>query len=347
MKSKGGEENSSSPPFEKPPFLLMTTKHMKTMYRQLKKIIRASMILLLTGACIGEDFSDCPPLPTLYIYFSNALAEDARPIRLPDVATRADVFIFDQDSLFVQCVTDSVGYSFHPQYRMRTLLPKGKYHFITWLNMKECYQTEPLREEFVKGQTHMGQALLHFSKQTQSVETPPELLFHGAVNDTTVTGKRQDITIPVMPMNYQVNFTVTGPLNPYSIYRFSIVDDNATYKFDCAHLLQGRQMDYNNICRMDGQNRLCSSHTLMKIAKERETRFEIVNLRNGNQVYYTPDIVGLITQTIEKAGAQADFNKEYVFNIDIELKGVKEEARMEARITVNGWYVPDEEGKDL
>lgn len=307
----------------------------------------ALLLVMITQACIREDFSACPPGENLEILFSNGLPQQAKPIGQPHVSSRADVFVFDRDSLFVTRLSDSLTYSFNNYYRLKTKLEKGKYHFVAWLNMHDCYCIKPQPQEMVPGNTHMKEMMLQLGNGNPNVEKAPELLFHGTVMDTTITEKKQRIVIPVMPLNYQVNFTVTGPFNPQSIYRFSILDDNSTYSFDREFAKECERLDYSNICRTDTQGKLYSSHTLMRITKERKPTFEIVNLRNGNQVYYNENIVELITRTITRAGGEVDFDKDYVFNIELELKGEEEQVRMQAAITINGWYLLDEHPEEL
>lgn len=308
------------------------------MYKSITIIILIGCMLLSLTSCVGDDLSDCPTVERLRIRFINGLSEDAKPIQYFNVSKLADVFIFDSQGVFYRRLSDT-DVIFTPDYVMETTLPAGTYTFISWLNLQSCYETEPV--DFQINETSLNDALLHFRPNADVVETNPHLLFYGSQEEVTITGDYQEIEIPMIPDNYQVNFKVTGPLWVGINYQFNIQASNGSYNFDNS-FAPSREFDYRNIVSPNENSTLYSEHTLMRLSRERNPMFTLINLYTGDCIYQH-NLVALILKLEEARGKNVDFSRDYIFDIELDLKGDTETTNMEASVTINGWRLWDEE----
>lgn len=296
-------------------------------------------MLLSLNACVDDDLSSCPHVERLRIRFLNGLSEDADPLHFHNVSELVDVFVFDSQGVFYRQLSDT-EVVITPDYAMETTLPTGTYTFVSWLNLQPCYETEPA--EFLPGETHINDALLHFSPHLEVVSTDPSPLFFGSLAGIEVTGELQEIDIPVIPDNYRVNFKVSGPLSQGVNYLFNIRASNGSYKFDNS-FAPCREFHYKKMTSPDEENVLHSGHTLMRLARDRNPEFSITNQYTGVCIY-SHNLIDLILKLETMKKTMVDFSRDYIFNIELLLEGDTEKANMDATIKINGWHLWDEEG---
>ncbi|NDV66109.1 FimB/Mfa2 family fimbrial subunit [Bacteroides sp. 224] len=309
------------------------------MYKSISITVLVGCMLLSLTSCVGDDLSNCPTVERLRIRFINGLSENANPIQHYDVSQLADVFIFDSQGMFYRRLSD-INTVMTADYVMETTLPAGTYSFVSWLNLQSCYEIEPA--EFQVNQTHINDALLHLSLDASNmVNTAPHLLFHGIQKEIEITGDYQDIEIPVVPDNYQVNFKVTGPLWVGINYQFNVQASNGIYKFDNS-FAPCQEFDYRYTVSPDENNVLYASLRFMRLFRDRNPMLTITNRYTGDCIY-KHNLVDLILLLEKKLGVKIDFSRDYVFDIELDLRGDEETADMEAFITINGWRVWDEE----
>ncbi|NDV59496.1 hypothetical protein D0T85_15460 [Bacteroides sp. 519] len=291
--------------------------------------------LFLFSSCLKEDREDCPdPVENLIIRFVNGLAPDASPIAPPEDSETADVFIFDEDGFFVTRLNDP-NCTINPDYYLEPKLAPGRYTFVAWMNLKDCYTNNP--DACVPGITHMDEMLLQFARDEDIYDDEPTLLFYGINRDFEVKeGGNQVVVIPLIPDNYRFNFTMKGYPFRAQHYRFQLHDNNKNYYFD-NDFASSPEVQYSSLAIADDRLELRTSLTTMRMTSTRQPRFYIYEEATSRYIY--SNSLAMLLQELEiKRGYKIDYTREYIFNIELAF-GTDECGLMQIQVSVNGWIV--------
>lgn len=158
-----------------------------------------SFVLLLTGCDMKDDYSDCPTTGEFEISVDYTQNIDNRNYFENEI-TRLDFFFFDENGLFKEHVTDSVG-PFINGYTRTFNFPSGRYQSVIWGNL---YDDTRVTGDLEKDITTMDEVQLKLVTDANIIAVPevmpklenfvapvPTTLFWGKTELAEVTTRRQ------------------------------------------------------------------------------------------------------------------------------------------------------------
>jgi hypothetical protein len=321
----------------------------------MKQLHRVYVFLLFLAAvasqsCIRDDLSNC--ISDKRVYFDYDLTLSEKGGINPEDITRINLFIFDENGLFVKEYIDEAP-RLSPEYAITINdLRTGYYRFIAWCNLKDPYAMSPAG--LVPGQTRFDDLRVLLQSINSHREVTEELkpLFFAthAGNSFEILGaKSQFIHLNLIKDTYRINVTVSGmesTLAGMYDYKLNIEDDNGAYLFD-NDFASCERFTYTQPCRVvesakfGERNDLKSSLTVLRLTEERKPRLRaegpqpVLRLINDQtkEVVVEDDLIALIKEA-NQAGAKIDFETTYEFDIEYELS---QESSLVVYIYINGW----------
>jgi hypothetical protein len=309
----------------------------------MKQLHRVYIFLLLlipviSQSCIRDDLSDCISDKRIYFDYEPALLSQRNGGINPDDITRMDLFVFDENGLFIKEYIDEAP-QMGPEYFITvTGLKTGYYKFVAWGNLKEHYT---LSSDLVPGETSFNdlRVFLECIKNNEVEEQLSPLFFatHTGTNSVEILGMSpQFIRVNLVNDMYKINVTVSG-IDSASVadndYKLTISDDNGIYNFD-NDFAPCREFTYTQTCLVDKErnNELTASLIVLRLTADRKPLLRLVN-KQTNNVLIEENLVNLILE-VNEAGAAIDFDKTHEFDIRYELD---QTSSIGIIIYVNGW----------
>jgi hypothetical protein len=286
-------------------------------------------------SCIQDDLSDC--VSEKRIYFDYELTSSSRKgegINPMDI-TRMNLFIFDENGLFVKECIDEAPQMQADYFMTVTGLTAGRYRLVAWGNLKEHYAVSSALEPGKTTFNDLQVVLKPIENDEVKAQLAP-LFFatHTESNTIEVLGmSAQFIHLNLVQDTYKVNVTVTGvdsTLNATSDHIMRVEDDNGIYRFD-NDFATCRQFVYTQPCQKISKQDLKSSLTILRLAANRHPLLSVIN-QQTREVVLKEDLVKLIQDAALANGVTVDFNKTHEFDIKYELASA-----LEVVIYINGW----------
>gem|GEM_PF-2100532 len=264
----------------------------------------------------------------------------------PEEVHRVDLFVFDQEGLFIEHWTDN-PLPLTSSYRLQTELPAGEYSFIAWFNLEENYRVTPELPDFVVGQTRLADARITLA-QVEGVAgvTAGSPLLYGAITDRMVNNLFagadgcQQIQLTLTQNTYELSLTLKGELSD-SGYRLEMRDTHGRYDFENSFALSREEIWYATTANPSGEGIYKGYLTVERLERGRQPWF-YAKTQTG-KVLYESSLVDLILE-YETVGGWIDFSKVYRFDLELEFTE-NNDGSFAVEVTINGWKVKEEEGE--
>ncbi len=316
-------------------------------------VLRTGLLMFLVASCVYDGRSDCPPGHSrVRIYFSYpSLSLSGYDGIDPSEAWQADVFVFDEEGLFVSRLSEE-DIALDGTYYIEAILPYGAYQLVSWFNLHEHYTTWP--ETFVAGETTLAEAwlsLFALEDADHVVDYPLHTLLYGCLEDVSVgadamvfsdTGDYQSVVVPLRQNTYQLRFTLRGLDSTDAAYTLKVTDDNGCYYFDNS-FAPGRELHYIASACGDGSGELEATMTVLRLDHERAPVIGLASGTESEQVLYESDLMDLILDLERNYRMEIDFSVTYRFDIVIEFTE-NADGSLNAEVSINGWKQVDEGG---
>jgi hypothetical protein len=277
------------------------------------------------------------------IYFDYELASSPKGEGInPMDITRMNLFIFDENGLFVKECVDEAPQMGTDYFMTVTGLAAGRYRLVAWGNLKEHYAISSAPEPGKTKFSDLQVVLQSIENDEVKVQLAP-LFFatHTESNTIEVLGMgAQFIHLNLIQDTYRINVTVTGvdsTINATSDHIAKIEDDNGIYGFD-NDFATCRKFAYTQPCQKIDKQDLKSSLTILRLAANRHPLLSVINQQTREAVL-EEDLVKLIQDAAVANGVTVDFNKMHEFDIKYELISA-----MEIVIYINGWKLVRQPG---
>ncbi|MCD8031841.1 MAG: FimB/Mfa2 family fimbrial subunit [Bacteroides sp.] len=316
-------------------------------------VVGTWLLMFLVASCVYDGRSDCPPGHSrVRIYFSYpSLSLSGYDGIDPSEAWRADVFVFDEEGLFVSRLSEE-EIVLDGTYYMETVLPYGAYQLVSWFNLHEHYTTRP--ETFVAGETTLSEACIALSALDDAdhvVDYPLHTLLYGSLEHVSVgadamvfsdTGDYQPVIVPLRQDTYRLRFTLRGLDAFGTAYTLTVTDDNGCYYFDNS-FAPGRELHYISSARGNARGEIEAELTVLRLDHERSPVVVLTPVEEEGQVLYESDLMELILELERTYGIRIDFSVTYRFDIVIEFTA-DADGSLNAEVSINGWKQIDEGG---
>jgi hypothetical protein len=270
----------------------------------------------------------------VYFDFDIALSSQKGGGINPEDITQMNLFIFDENGLFVKECIDEAPKIGADYYMTVTGLATGRYRLVAWGNLKEHYAVS---SDLIPGKTTFDdlQVVLKSIENREVKEQVAPLFFATHIGSPTVEVlgmSSQVFHLNMVQDTYKINLTVTGVdiTDATSDYIMTIEDDNGVYRFDNDFATCDKFV-YTQPCQKNGNRELNSSLTILRLAANRHPLLSVINRKTG-EVVLTDDLVKLIHDAAIANGAAVDFNRTHEFDIKYELNGTADIV-----IYINGW----------
>jgi hypothetical protein len=306
----------------------------------------ALLLALVLQSCINDDLSNC--LKEKRIYFSYRPASYASGDVVKEGITPADIkrinlYVFDENGLFVQKVTDESPTMSADYYMTIPDLKSGKYKFVAWGNLQDRYDISS--EELIPGKTSIEELQVYLTGIADRMmnESPALLtpLFYATHKEQALEVNaviNQNFQLDIVQDTYTINVKVVGlteeTLNS-NTYRLEIYDNNDKFKFD-NDFVPSDFFTYSSACTQ-AHDTLSSALAVMRLADNRKPMLRVVDAQTKSALVET-DLVKLLL-ALRGLGAKIDFSYQYEFNV----KYILDTALVVVAIEINGWtWVPAE-----
>jgi hypothetical protein len=319
--------------------------------KRLQKIYYFFIITLLLTfvlqSCINDDLSGC--LKEKRVYFSYRPASYASEaddvvktgINPADIK-QMDLYIFDENGLFVKKITDELPAMSFDYYMTIPDLKSGKYKFVAWGNLQDRYDISS--KELIPGKTSIGELQVYLNGivdktvDESSVLLAP--LFYATHKEQELEVNAmadQNFQLDMVQDTYTINLKIVG-LDERTLkdntYRLEIYDNNDKFKFD-NDFVESDFFTYSSLCTQ-ANDTLSSALAVMRLADNRKPILRVVNIQTGVSLVETDLVKLLLTPNDTKA--KIDFSYQYEFNI----KYILDTALAIVGIEINGWiWVPE------
>ncbi|MCC8187983.1 MAG: FimB/Mfa2 family fimbrial subunit [Bacteroides sp.] len=317
-------------------------------------VVRTWLLMFLVASCVYDGRSDCPPGHSrVRIYFSYpSLSLSGYDGIDPSEAWRADVFVFDEEGLFVSRLSEE-EIVLDGAFYIEAVLPDGEYQLVSWFNLHEHYTTRP--ETFVAGETTLTEARIALSALEDVdhvVDYPLHTLLYGSLENVSVgadamvfsdTGDYQPVVVPLRQDTYQLRFTLRGLDAADAAYTLTVTDDNGCYYFDNS-FAPGRELHYISSACSDGSGDMEATMTVLRLDHERAPVIGLTPGTESGEVLYESDLMDLILDLERTYGIRIDFSVTYRFDIVIEFTE-NADGSLNAEVSINGWKQIDEGGE--
>jgi hypothetical protein len=290
------------------------------------------------SSCIQDSLSDCISDKRIYFDYEQSLpSQKTRGIN-PDDITRMNLFVFDENGLFVKEYIDETP-QMGPEYFITvTGLESGYYRLIAWGNLKEHYA---ISSALIPGQTTFDDLRISLecikNNEVEDELTPLFFATHTGNNTLEILQmNNQFIRLNLVKNTYKINVAVSGmdpTLTAKYDYKINIADNNGMYKFD-NDFATCRNFVYTQPCKINKEHSgdLESSITVLRLAADRQPLLSLVNKQTG-EVVVEESLVQLI-RAANEIGAAIDFGATHEFDIRYELHPISSTVIV---IYINGW----------
>jgi hypothetical protein len=320
--------------------------------KRLQKIFHFFTIALLLAfvfqSCIKDDLSGCTKEKQVYFSYRAASyaseSDDVVKVGIdPTDVERMDLYIFDENGLFVKKVTDESPAMGLNYYMTVPDLKSGKYKFVAWGNLEDRYTILP--EKLIPGKTSIEELLVYLNgiidQTVDESSAPLSPLFYATHKEKELEVNAmtdQNFQLDMVQDTYTINVSIIGldeeTLNTND-FELEIYDNNDKYKFD-NDFVQSDFFTYSSPCTQVNDT-LSSSLAVMRLTDNRKPILRVVNTQTEESLVET-DLVKLLL-TPNDTRAKIDFSYQYEFNI----KYVLDAAFAIVAIKINGWtWVPEE-----
>jgi hypothetical protein len=306
----------------------------------------ALLLAFVLQSCIKDDLSDCQREKRVYFsykLFTHASAGAIREGINPADIKRMDLYIFDENGLFVQRTTDEAPVMSPDYYMTIPGLKSGKYKFIAWGNLQNQYTVSP--DELIPGKTTMEELQLYLNRITaeKTVDEPLAPLFYAthAEKDLEVNALAdQNFQLEMIQDTYTINVKVTGlteELLNNNTYRLNISDDNDKYTFN-NEFVPSAPFTYTSLFKKEAET-LLSRLTVMRLTDNRSPMLYVVNTNRPEEHLIENNLVELLLALHKVHGLTIDFRHQYEFTIEYVL----DSAQAVVSININGWDLKPED----
>lgn len=289
------------------------------------------VIGVLMLSCIYDKEGDCDN--QLKVYFAATFDGRAVGALLPQDLRHIDLFVFDDNGLYVGTWSDDY-IVFSPDYYMALPLGAGTYTFVAWCNARSCYY---YKTNFVKGRTTLSEATIALINQNGVVDTRAELLMFGNYLQARVTRTRnQSFVVPLQRVTYDINVTTEGLPASMDDFRLTISDIVSEGKFDSKVSPSSGHIQYTTICGRTPQGQLSGSLTVIKLEEDRNVPVMTLKNESTGVRLFQGDLVRIILALRQLTPpVEVDFDRIYTYDIVLRF-----DADMNVTINVNGWNIP-------
>ncbi|MDR0749077.1 MAG: FimB/Mfa2 family fimbrial subunit [Tannerellaceae bacterium] len=314
--------------------------------KQLQKISRfftvACLLAFVFQSCIKDDLSDCMKEKRVYFSFSYKPAEKASTdvikegINLADVK-RMDLYVFDENGLFVQKVTDESPAMSLDYYMTIPGLKSGKYKFVAWGSLQNQYAVSP--EELIPGKTSMKelQVSLNRVKADKRVNESLAPLFYASHEEETLVVNAmadQNFQLDMIQDTYTINVKVVGlteEIRNNNTFQLEISDDNDKYTFGNEFVPSGL-FTYTSLFAREADT-LSARLTVMRLAENREPLLYVTDTNQPEECLIKSNLVELLVALRTVHGLTIDFRYQYEFTIEYVL----DSSLTLVAVNINGW----------
>jgi uncharacterized protein YkuJ len=293
-----------------------------------------------------DDLSDCLKEKRVYFSYKSVTYASANAIKegidLADIK-RMDLYVFDENGLFVKKITDESPAMSLDYYMTIPGLKPGKYSFVAWGNLQNQYVVSP--DELIPGKTLMKELQVYLNRITADkvVNEPLAPLFYAThaeeTQDVTATGN-QNMQLELIQDTYTINVKVVGlteEILTNNTYRLDIFDDNDKYTFD-NEFVPSVPFTYTSLFAKE-VDALSSHLTVMRLADNRKPVLYVTDTNRPEEHLIKSDLVELLLALHTVHGLTIDFRYQYEFTIEYVL----DSSQTVVAINVNGWGLTPEE----
>ncbi|MDR1357431.1 MAG: FimB/Mfa2 family fimbrial subunit [Tannerellaceae bacterium] len=303
------------------------------------------LVTVALSSCIQDDLSECISDKRIYFDYEQILSSQKNGGINPDDITRMNLFIFDEEGLFIREHIDEAPRLGKEYFMTVSGLKKGFYKFVAWGNLDERYA---LSSSLVPGETRFDDLRVSLNSiKDGKVDQPVKPLFYATHpgNNTIeiLEMSTQFVHLNLIEDTYKINVAVSG-LDSTSVanhdYNIDITDNNGAYKFD-NDFATCQEFQYTQPCTvMEENSELKASLTVLRLTEKRKPVLRLIN-KQTNDVVVEDDLVGLILAA-NGAGASIDFNKIHEFDVKYELG---QTSSIGIIIYINGWKLIKQSGE--
>ncbi len=305
-------------------------------FNKIRYTLLSCFLILSFTSCIGEGDTDCPPTETgIRVYFSYPLAEETERDGTLIPAEQIDLFIFDEQGCFVKKLIDDSPF-LTADYCMDVELAAGKYTFVSWINLKDCYYLS--HPEIPEG-TSLSDLLLHIqADENDTIHTSIHTLYFGNLTEVqTRENTLHTFLIPLMRNTYNLTVRTIGKeVNPEDDYFVVVSDRNGSYSFENS-FASPREVHYKSTCILNEENQLQGALTALRLNEDEN--YATLKLQNActGEIIYERNLVEMI-QTYREQGMEIDFDTMFDFEVVLRFE-------TDARVTViiNGWTMIEDQ----
>jgi hypothetical protein len=320
--------------------------------KRLQKISHFFTIALLLAfvlqSCVKDDLSDCRKEKRVYFSYRPASYASGDVVKegiVPADIKRMDLYVFNENGLFVEKITDESPTMSLDYYMTVSDLKSGKYKFVAWGNLQNRYDIST--GELVPGKTSIEELQVYLNGiadkivEESSALLPP--LFYATHKEQVLEVNamaNQNFQLDMVQDTYTINVKVVGlteEILKNNTYRLEIYDNNDKFKFD-NDFVQSGFFTYSSLCTQTNDT-LLSALTVMRLADNRKPILRVVDTRTKGALIET-NLVELLL-TLRGLGAKIDFSYQYEFNVTYVL----DTALTIVAIKINGWTWVPEDGK--
>ncbi|MCC8096047.1 MAG: FimB/Mfa2 family fimbrial subunit [Tannerellaceae bacterium] len=297
------------------------------------------LAILFLPSCIHDSLEDCFSECRLFLDYIPANYSEAREGIREENLTRLNLFVFDEEGIFVREYTDESP-ELSPEYYIALPgLPSGYYQIMAWGGLNTNYV---ISEELVPRETHISELELYL-KHTEraSVTTTIPHLFYASKEDElieVIQGQDVKDKLKLVQDTYVIHVTVNGLETTNETYTISIEDNIGTLTFDNS-ITSTEKYNYITTC----QN-FTGSLTVLRLMEERKGSVPFrLESNQKDKPLFEEDIIELLL-AIQTVGGKVNFSYMHEFDIILTAQEPADEAaEVTFTVSVNGWNLTSED----
>jgi hypothetical protein len=297
---------------------------------------------------VKDDLSDCVKEKRVFFSYKPVTYASTDVIREgidPADITRMNLYIFDENGLFVEEIIDESPVMSPDYYMTIPHLKSGKYTFVAWGNLQNQYTVSS--DMLIPGKTSVKELQVYLNRIANKVVNEPLTpLFYAAHTgenlEVVSAAENQKFQLNIVQDTHTINVSVAGvgfeeeKLNN-NTYRLEIYDNNDKFGFD-NNFVQSDFFTYSSPCTKEqASETLTSSLTVMRLADDRKPKLRIVNDQTGDCLL-EEDLVALFL-ALRDLGVTIDFSYQHEFTIRYIFDATT------LTVYVNGWKLVREYGE--
>jgi hypothetical protein len=263
-------------------------------------------------------------------------------IDLADVK-RVDLYIFDENGLFIEKITDEKPAMSLDYYMIVPGLKSGKYKFVSWGNLQNQYTVSP--DGLIPGKTSMKELQVYLNRITADkvANEPLAPLFYATHAEEYLevnTMADQSFQLDMIQDTYTINVKVVGlteEIRNNNTFRLEISDDNDKYTFGNEFVPSGL-FTYTSLFAKETDT-LSARLTVMRLAENREPVLYVTDTNQPEKRLIKSNLVELLLALRIVHGLTIDFKYQYEFTIEYVL----DSSQTLVAVNINGWGLTPEE----